>query len=582
METLNLLKKNLKFILSNSFEWLWGGWSGWDTTQKNQAEQLKNIEISNEAKIAKIKEYIEGNKLVSLDDNEDLKNELLQKLSLNKLDDQQINTIYSELQKIANIENQTFTSDVISEIKDKAEAEAVKDKFEKVQVKIRRIKLEALKDHLKEIVEAENMICKTLWDCSGVEKAKKDALSVSKEAQKELSTEKLQTITNNEFLKISPENRLQYITKNNIKSEQITNWTIKNLEFTFTFDWKFNEELYLNTTAWQTLPKEVWIIEKSWVEYVRNGLKWEFFNKQWERLKIKDIDKYWLQEKLTIKKLRSSEEIKQIQENNNKKLQVFEKSKDYKKEYSDIVSEAIKRWIDPKFAILAFSEKIKDLSLISTERSIMLEELFTEYDRKKWLMILWPDIRNTDKWFQARMLKSLYPEKWKEKIKEWWIKIPKEIVQNVDKTASYETKAEFVNLVRKESKIVEQKYWVPWEVTLWQAILESWYWKSALSKKYNNFFWHNAKPWEPYVIMNDHWHDRKFRVYSSVLEWLEAHWRFLSSTRYNKAMMLYWRKNWNPWNPRKFLEAINNAWYSETPDYADRIASVLKSNWVYI
>jgi hypothetical protein len=41
---------------------------------------------------------------------------------------------------------------------------------------------------------------------------------------------------NREFLTIPLERRLQYITKNNIKSENISNKTKKSLEFTFTFD----------------------------------------------------------------------------------------------------------------------------------------------------------------------------------------------------------------------------------------------------------------------------------------------------------------------------------------------------------
>jgi len=60
----------------------------------------------------------------------------------------------------------------------------------------------------------------------------------SKIEQKQLSNEKLQSLTNNDFLKIPKENRLKYITQNNITSNDLLkdNLRIKNIDFNFTFD----------------------------------------------------------------------------------------------------------------------------------------------------------------------------------------------------------------------------------------------------------------------------------------------------------------------------------------------------------
>jgi hypothetical protein len=49
----------------------------------------------------------------------------------------------------------------------------------------------------------------------------KEVLEKSQQERKELSNEKLSTITNKEFLKLPPEKRLIHITKNNISSEKV-------------------------------------------------------------------------------------------------------------------------------------------------------------------------------------------------------------------------------------------------------------------------------------------------------------------------------------------------------------------------
>jgi len=129
-------------------------------------------------------------------------------------------------------------------------------------------------------------------------------------------TEKLKNLDNSDFLSIKPENRLQYITTNNIDSESIANWSINDLEFSFTFDGQFNEELYLQTTAGQVLPKEVREVSIWWKKYERMWMNWEFYN--WnERLKIKE----WT--KIDISKIGTKEELDSLKEWNNKIVDDF-------------------------------------------------------------------------------------------------------------------------------------------------------------------------------------------------------------------------------------------------------------------
>ncbi len=248
---------------------------------------------------------------------------------------------------------------------------------------------------------------------------KKEVLEKSKVEQKELSDEKLESITNHEFLRISLDKRLQYITKNHIKSEDLTKekLRISNLEFTFTFDWVYNRELWLKTTAGQVLPSEVREVTSNGIIYKRSWLKWEFFSEDNRRLiinqwtKIENI-KIW--------------DITKIEKQDNQKIKQYLEKHPENQKYSDIVDEAIKRDIDPKVAILVFSEKVKDLSLVSMERKVLLEDMFTEFDRlRPWItMWNWKILKN---WkypdeLVVNLLKKFGWENWKQKAEKYWIK----------------------------------------------------------------------------------------------------------------------------------------------------------------
>ncbi len=192
-----------------------------------------------------------------------------------------------------------------------------------------------------------------------------------------LSDEVLSNIENKDFLKLDRNKRLAYISKwdsdyiSRIKSfyEDIALWKIKDIEFTFTFWKKFNERLYLRTTAGQVLPPEVQtVITFDWHKWNRNWLYWEFFDDKWNRLII------WESTKIKVEKSLTNEEIKK-QESEFKK----ESSKYWENSY--LVNESLKRWLDPKISISLFWEKLKNLS--ENDRKLEIELLITELERVK-------------------------------------------------------------------------------------------------------------------------------------------------------------------------------------------------------
>lgn len=186
----------------------------------------------------------------------------------------------------------------------------------------------------------------------------------------EFDKEQLQSIDNKEFLGLSPEARLQYITKNNIDSNDIANWNIDNIEFTFTYEWQHNRELYLETTAWQVLPKEVWTVNSWWVEYSRSGLKWEFFN--WnKRLTIHEGTD------LDISSIRTEEQLNQISNWIEQWLEWFEWELQ-----NMIAKESLSRWIEPDMVMQTFESIMSELP--ESEHELKLEQLFTQVERIRW------------------------------------------------------------------------------------------------------------------------------------------------------------------------------------------------------
>ena len=281
--------------------------------------------------------------------------------------------------------------------------------------------------------------------------------------------EKFKTMDNKEFLKISSEQRLQYITKNHVDSSSISSWDVNSLEFTFTFDWEYNKELYLKTTAGQVLPQEVWVVESWGQTYERKWLDWEFFTSWNKRLIIKE----WTN--VNIEKVRTTEEIdKMIEDNagklNDYKLNVKNKVEGYKEWFDDIVSEAIERWIDVKFAISAFSEKVWETKDIFA-RTVLIEEMFTQYDRKKWKID--STYKDANEWVQISILKE-YTSDWKKSAKESWIS--DEVINTVT-TASSDLNIDFDAISGKAKDVVSyalqlEKLWREW--IMWAKHCTDW------------------------------------------------------------------------------------------------------------
>lgn len=186
----------------------------------------------------------------------------------------------------------------------------------------------------------------------------------------DINNEELKTLNNEQFLGLSPEARLQYITKNNIDSSDVANWNIDSLEFSFTFEWEYNRELYLETTAWQVLPKEVWTVTSGWVEYTRSGLKWEFFN--WnKRLTIHESTS------VDISKLRTPEELTEISNWIEQWLEWYEWELQIM-----IAKEALSRWIEPDLVMETFESILSDTP--EDQYELSLEQLFTQVERIRW------------------------------------------------------------------------------------------------------------------------------------------------------------------------------------------------------
>ena len=114
---------------------------------------------------------------------------------------------------------------------------------------------------------------------------------------KEISMNKMKLMETDELLKIKQSDRINLITKwdEKLDANNLKEW--KELEFNFTFDWEQNKNLFLQTSAWQLLPHDVWSVKSAWVDYTRHWLTWEFFNKEGERLIIDDGTKIIINEK---------------------------------------------------------------------------------------------------------------------------------------------------------------------------------------------------------------------------------------------------------------------------------------------
>lgn len=357
-----------------------------------------------------------------------------------------------------------------------------------------------------------------------------------------LEKEKLKTITNKEFLVLPKEERLQYITKDNIDAEYVSNWSVNELEFNFTFDWVLNREFYMYTTAWQVLPKEVWFVEDWWVIYERKWLNWEFFNESWTRLTIHQDTK------LSIWELRTQENIDSINQDIQSKVNLFlennlspEKNNDY---YRNIITEAYSNWVEPNLILSIVGNEEKgwnDISYILTRILVAIWNL--------WLA-------NKENFDNSDLLEIFYlvsPENFKEIWLNHWI--PEE---EINQTQVWRSPDSIVDI---------EKYWESLNWFLDFLSVAEW-----TRWNYNAMFW---SPWQSRVDLTT----------MTVREVIAFQWRY---KRWDNPL---WRRlpsaaAWKYQFMDYTLTDMANRWQINlderfTPEFQDRIATIkLRDRWL--
>lgn len=184
----------------------------------------------------------------------------------------------------------------------------------------------------------------------------------------EVEQKKFQTISNREFLQLSPQERLRFVTLWNFSSADVATGKHKNIEFTFTYDGVFNRDFYIRTTAGQVLPPEVRELTSGTEVFIRSGISGEFFTEGGKRLKIHEGTK------VDVSKLATPEELQKMQA----ELQV-QKETFAENPFKDLAEAALDRNIDPKFALIMFGKEIEKSSW--TERKVMIEDKITDIAR---------------------------------------------------------------------------------------------------------------------------------------------------------------------------------------------------------
>lgn len=250
------------------------------------------------------------------------------------------------------------------------------------------------------------------WLNKSLENKKVPIFDESKFERQELSNDVLKTISNREFLKQPLEKRLQYITNPKVNYNSVSSWEVKNIIFTFTFDDKFNRDLYMHTTAWQVLPREVNKVKVWDRTYTRSWIAWEFFD--WNsRLIIRE----WT--RIEIPQVRSKEELKKIEKENIKSFSEFYRSNPNIDQ--TILQESISRWIDPKFAILAFWKTYEMTP--ENEKMIVLEDMMTYFDKYRWYFNLSKELKDGkyNEKLVLWILSKYNKEDWENRALEYWI-----------------------------------------------------------------------------------------------------------------------------------------------------------------
>ena len=373
----------------------------------------------------------------------------------------------------------------------------------------------------------------------------------------ELKSETLQSIKNIDFLKRPKSERLKYVNINQIDSKILSERKSVDLKFTFTFDGKYNKELYLKTTAWQLLPKEVESVMSWGVKYSRDNLEWEFFSEKNTRLLIHE----WTQISIKKDNYRDIDAVKSITSNNSEELNK------YSWKNNDIVSWAISRWIDPTFALSVFSTLFTSFTS-SNEAVVHLEDMFTQFDRERGKL----QTADMSDELKLKLSKKYNPEDWQVKAEDVWVdKIKIDEYEKNDLSREW-----FLAKALLFWAELETKYGIPKMAVVWQALLESGDGQSDLTKIWFNAFGIKAT-WDQAHVIYDSWEfengnytmqTSKFRKFWSLEDSFEAYAKLLNTPRYRKSFA-------HTNDPEKFLSTIIDSWYATDPSYVSKVKSRL-------
>jgi hypothetical protein len=239
-----------------------------------------------------------------------------------------------------------------------------------------------------------------------------------------ISQEELAKMSNAKFLETPANERLRYITKWNTESADITSWKAKEVDFTFTFEGKFNQDMYLYTTAGQVLPKEVRSIESDGKTYERLGLSGEFFDVQDnKRLIIKEGTH------IQVSKLANESDLKELSSKNQETYKKFiSEHKEYQGEkYQPLIEMALEKWIEPEFFVISAERRVEEFGEWPLDAA-EIEELATDIHRSlSWSpKISWKYPLET----ATRIFRYTNPTTWKEWLEKYGFK--KEEIEEYD------------------------------------------------------------------------------------------------------------------------------------------------------
>jgi hypothetical protein len=249
-----------------------------------------------------------------------------------------------------------------------------------------------------------------------------------------LDNEKLKTITSKNFLALPQKERLQYITLDHPDSDSVASWSIKDITFNFDQDWdgKINKELYMLTTAWQVLPKEVREVTKEGKKYTRVWLNWEFYF--WEkRLTIHD------KTQITIDTLATNEQIKVFNEKNTQAYNEFVKQNQWLQDekYKNVIIESIEKGIEPKIFLKVLSRRVENFETQNPLNPVEAEFIATEITKISWYGKTWLEE-------VAKVLRRVTPTTWEWSLKELWF--DKEAIETYSKSKKDDSMYDMQNL----------------------------------------------------------------------------------------------------------------------------------------